>query len=224
LKHKGNVREYYATPLKNIPIHRINFDDSEEVRMHDEIVDKVKSITKKMAELAKYSKYFSGVRLTRLPFDASLPEVNNEAIIKSVPPENLYNIRTHPEIKIERPKDFEKEKFYLSKVEKPQPILTGEARLRLKSKGEIPIFIEGPYELLKLLFDILPNWKNKPWSEIKENLLLPDNVISFNTQKNKVLDEVQNIRSEILELQKQIDQIIYKLYELKDSEINIVEG
>jgi len=86
LKQKGNVRKYYATPLKNIPIHRINFDEPEEVS----------------------------------EFDAPLPEVDDEAIIKSIAPENQYSIRTHPEIKIEKPKGFEDDKFYLSKVDKPE--------------------------------------------------------------------------------------------------------
>ena len=176
-----------------------------------------------MAELAKYSKYFSDPRLTKIPFDAPLPEVNDEAIIKSIPLENFYKIRTHPELEIEKPKGFEEMKFYLSKVEKPELILTGKAHLKLKGKGGILIFIEGSYELLDLLFDFLSNWKGKSWRETKENILLPDNVIKFNTQKNKVLDEVQNIRSEILELQKQIDQIVYKLYKLEKTEIKMVE-
>ena len=43
-------------------------------------------------------------------------------------------------------------------------------------------------------------------------------------KKANILNEVQNIRSEILELQKQIDQIIYKLYNLDEREIKIVES
>ncbi len=225
LGEKSQRRGYTAqSTLSQVPIHRINFDNPKEIKFHDEIVEKVKTIREKMDELAEYSKCFSDPRLTKLDFDAPLPEVNDEAIIKSISPGNLYNIRTHPELKIEKPKGLEEKKFYLSKVEKTQPILAGKAHLKLRGKNKTSLFIEGPYELLNLLFDILPNWKGKPWSEIKENLLLPDNVISFNTQKNKVLDEVQNIRSEILELQKQIDQIVYKLYELKETEIKIVEG
>jgi len=223
-KSKGKVREYFTTPLYNIPIRCINFDDPEEVRMHDEMVDKVKSIREKMTKLAKYSKYFSGHRLTKIPFDAPLSKVNNEAIIKSVPPENLYNIRTHPEIKIEKSKGFEEKKFYLSKMDRPQLILTGKAHLMLKGKDGAPIFIEGPYELLNLLFDILPDWKGKPWSEIKENILLPDKIQSFDTQRAKILNETQNIKLEMIELQKQIDRAVYKLYGLSDSEINVLKS
>lgn len=223
LKQKGNVREYYATPLKNIPIHRINFNDSKEVKLHNEIVDKVKSIREKMAKLARYSKYFSGPRLTRLKFDEPLPKVNDEAIIKSLASENVRNLRTHPEVKIGKSEGFEEDKFYLNKVEKPELILTGNAQLKLKGKDKTSVFIEGPYELLKLLFDILPNWGGKPWSEIKENLLLPDIIASFNAQKSKILNEVRDVRTKVLQLQKEIDQIVYKLYGLTSGEIKLIE-
>ena len=226
LKQKGNVREYYATPLKNIHIPRINFDEPEEVRMHNEIVNKVNSMLENMAKLAKYSKYVSGLRLTKIEFDASLPEVNDEEIIKSTPRENQYSIRTHPEIKIEKPKSFEDDKFYLSKVDKPELTLTGNVQLELKGKNGTSVFIDGPRDLLKLLADILSlsNWKNKPWSEIKENLLLPDNIVSFNAQKTRVLNDVRDKRAEILQLQMEIDQIVYKLYGLSEKEIEIVDS
>jgi len=178
-----------------------------------------------MAELAKYSKYFSGPRLTKLEFDAPLPEVNDGAIIKSIAPENQYSMRTHPEIKIEKPKGFEDEKFYLSKVNKPELTLTGNVQLELKGKNRTSVFIEGPRDLLKLLADILSlsNWKNKSWSEIKENLLLPDSIVSFNAQKARILNEVRDVRTKILQLQKEIDQIVYKLYGLTEEEIKVVE-
>ena len=209
--------------LFQIPIHRINFDNLEEVKLHDEIVDKVKSIREKMAKLAEYSKYFAEPKLTRLKFDEPLPKVNDEAIIKSLASENVRNLRTHPEVKIRKPEGFEEDKFYLSKVEKPELILTGNAQLKLKGKDKTSVFIEGPYELLKLLFDILPNWRGKPWSKIKENILLPDTIVCFNAQKAKILNEVREVRLEISELQKEIDQIVYKLYELTNEEIKVIE-
>ncbi|GAH97634.1 unnamed protein product, partial [marine sediment metagenome] len=70
--------------------------------------------------------------------------------------------RTHPKIKIEKIKTFNENEFYFCKIEKPELILTGDARLKIKDKNKTSLFIEGPYELLKLLYDILPNWKNKP--------------------------------------------------------------
>ena len=220
-RQKGITRQAI---LFRIPIHRINFDNPEEVKFHNEIVDKAKTIREKIAELAEYSKYFTGLRLTKLEFDAPLPEVNTETIIKSIASENLYNLRTHPQIKIEKPKGFEEDKFYLSKVGNPELILTGNAQLKLAGKDRTWLFIAGPYDNLKLIADILTNWKGKPWSEIKEKLLLPDNVVSFNAQKNKVLNDVRDVRTKILLLQKEIDQIVYKIYGLTKEEIDIVKG
>lgn len=224
LKHKGNMREYYATPLKNIPVRRINFEDPKEVGFHNQIVDKVESLSKKMVELAKYSKYFRDIRLTKLDFYASLPEVNDEEIIKNSSSENLYNIRTHPEIKIEKTTGFEDEKFYLSKVDSPEMTLTGEAQIKLTGKDRSVLFIMGPSELLRLLASLLDNWKNKPWNEIKESLLLPESFESFKAQKTWILNEVRDVREEISELQGEIDQIVYELYGLREDETKIAEG
>jgi hypothetical protein len=226
LKKKGEVREYKPTLLQNLPIHKINLNNPEEVKLHEEVVEKVKAIRENMVELPKYSKYFSGLRLTKLEFDAPLLEVNDEAIIKSIASENLYNLRTHPKIKIEKQKGFEDEKFYLSKVDKPELTLTGNIQLKLKGKNGTSVFIEGPRDLLTLVAGILSlsNWKNKSWSEIKEKLLLPDSIVSFNAQKTRVLNEVRDERAEILQLQMEIDQIVYKLYGLSEKEIKIVEG
>jgi len=225
IKYKGRGKGVSRQiRLKKIPIRRVNFSDPEEVKSHDKIVDKVKSIIEKIVKLAKYSKYFSGPRLTRLKFNESLPKTDNEVIIKNISSENIYNIRTNPKIKIEKIKNFNENEFYFSKIEKPGLILTGDAQLKIKNKNKTSLLIEGPYELLKLLYDILPNWKNKPWDEIKENILLPDNTISFNTKKANILNEVQNIRSGILELQQQINQVVYKLYGLNEREIKIIES
>ena len=225
MKSKAKQIGYMRQKLQEqIPIHCINFDKPEEIKMYKEILDKVKFIIKKMSEFAKYSRYFSGLRITRLSFNDPLPNINNEAIIKNISAENIYNIRTHPELKIKKIMNFNEDEFYFSKIEKPELILTGDAQFKIKDKNKTSFFIEGPYELLKLLYDILSNWKNKPWSEIKENILLPDNIKCFNMQKAKTLNEVQNIRSEISDLQKQIDQIVYKLYDLDEREIKIVES
>ncbi|GAH82678.1 unnamed protein product, partial [marine sediment metagenome] len=75
LKKKGEVREYKPTLLQNLPIHKININDPEEIKLHDEVLEKVKAIREKMYELTGYVKYFSGPRLTKIEFDAALSEV-----------------------------------------------------------------------------------------------------------------------------------------------------
>lgn len=223
-KRKGNVLEFVGTPLSQIPIYRIDFNNLEEVKLHDKIVEKVEAVRENMVKLANYSKYFKGIRLTKLEFDAPLPEANDEEIIKSIASKNLYNIRTYPGIKIEKPKGFEEGKFYLRKVKGPELILTGNAQLKLTGKGKLFLYITGAFEILKLLADVLSNWIDRSWIEIKENLLLPDNIISFNTQKTRILNNVQDVRAKILQLQKEINQIAYKLYRLNKEEIKTIEG
>jgi len=65
ITEKVQRRGYTAqSALSQIPICRIDFNNSAEIRIHDEIVDKVKAISEEMHELASYSKYFRGPRLT----------------------------------------------------------------------------------------------------------------------------------------------------------------
>lgn len=223
-RKKAKIREYTSSTLHSIPIRRINFDESEEVRMHNEIVSKVKAIRSKVSEIARYSKYFSDSRLTKLDFHAALPEVNDEEIIKAQNSENIYSIRTHPEIKIEKTAGFEDEKFYLSKVDRPETTLSNKAQIKLIGKDRSVLFIIGSSELLNLLTKLLDTFLNKPWNEIKENLLLPESVDSFKAQKAGILNKVQDIRGGISSLQEEIDEVVYELYGLTEEEKKIVKN
>jgi len=209
--------------LKKIPIYRIDFNNPEEVKMHDKIVENVKFIRENMAKLARYSKFFKE-RLTKLDLDAPLPEVNNEEIIKSLPPEKIYSLRTHPDIKIIKPKEFNENSFYISRIiMSNQPTLTGTFSLELKGKNKKSVFIEGASDLLDLIADVLTNKKGKSWKEIKETLI-PESMTIFNKHKTKIINNVQNIRNTISQLQNEINQIVYCLYGLNKSEIRIIEG
>ena len=144
MKTKAKQKGYMRQKLQEqIPIHCIDFNNAEEVKMHNEIVEKVKLIRRNMAKLARYSKFFKE-RLTKLDFDAPLPKVNNEEIIKSLPPEKIYTLRTHPDIKIIKPKEFNENSFYVSKIIiSRQPTLTGNFSLEIKGKNKKLVFIEG---------------------------------------------------------------------------------
>lgn len=208
--------------LFQIPIHCIDFNNPEEVKMHDKIVEKVKLIRENMAKLAEYSKFFKDVRLTKLDFNAPLPDINDGRIIKSLPLEKVYSIRIHPDVRVRKPEKFEEEKFYLSKIGKIERSITNDFQLQLKGKKGETLFIENSKELLELVAKILGNQQGRTWSEIKE-VLIPENIEIFNKQKIKILDEVQKIRDVILQLQYEIDQIVYRLYKLDASEIQILE-
>ena len=219
-QQKGLTRQ---SILFKIPVHRIDFDNPKEVKYHDKIVENVKLIRENMTKLAKYSKFFKE-RLTKLDFDAPLPDMNTEEIIKSLPPEKIYSLRTHPDIKIIKPGDFNENGFYISKIIiSKQPTLNGNFSLELKGKNKKSVFIEGDFDLLDLIADVLTNKKGKSWKEIKETLI-PESMTIFNKHKTKIINNVQNIRSTISQLQNEINQIVYRLYGLSNSEIKIIEG
>ena len=218
-QQKGLTRQ---SILFKIPIHRIDFNNPEEIKMHDKIVENVKLIRKNTAKLAKYSKFFKE-RLTKLDFDAPLPEVNNEEIIKSLPPEKIYSLRTHPDIKIIKPKEFNESSFYISRIiMSNQPTLTGTFSLELKGKNKKSVFIEGDFDLLDLIVDVLSDKKGVSWKEIKD-ILIPESITIVNKHKTEITNNVQNIRSTISQLQNEINQIVYCLYGLNKSEIKIIE-
>ena len=205
--------------LKKIPIKRINFNESEKVKIHDELVEKVQVIQERISELYNHSKFFIGIRLTRVKFDSPLPQINVDTIIKNINGENIYNLRTHPEIRLEKSKGFNEHKFYLSRVGKPELTLFNKSQLNIYSKNRSSVFITGPHELLELLANILINWKNKSFEEVKENILIPDTIQNFNLHKMKILNKVQSIRKDVLSLQEEIDNIVYKLYGLTEEDI-----
>lgn len=223
-KRKGNALEFVGTPLSHIPIHRIDFNNPEEVGLHDKIVEKVNTIRKRMIELANYSKYFKGVRLTKLKIDDPLPEVNDEVIIKELSSEKLYSLRTHPGIKIENPQGIKDTEFYLSKISKPTLILTGVTELKLKAKDGSVLGLTGSHELLKLVEKSLANWKGKSWAKIKEDFLIPESTDIYESQKSTILNKVKTLRTQIAQIQGEIDEVVNKLYRMTDEEIEIVKG
>ena len=220
-KQKGYMRQ---NQQKQIPIRRIDFNNPKEVEMHDKIVGKIKEIRENMAVLSKYSKYFKGTRLTKVEFDAPLPEVNEEAIIRELPSEKLYSLRTHPDIKVEKPKEVKDTSFYLSKIGKSALILSGDTELKLKAKDGSTLRLTGSYELIKLIAELLKDWKGESWAKIKEALLIPESTDGYESHKAAILKKVENLRSQVTQIQCEIDRMVYKLYGLSGEEIKIVEG
>lgn len=213
LKQQGYMKQKLQ---EQIPIYRINFENHEEVKRHNEIVELVKTIRSQMLKLAGYSIYFESPRLTCLQFNAALPKVIDESIIRNLGSTRVYNIRTHPDIRIEKSIGLDEDNYYLSAVKNPELNLSGTANLRLRSKDGRFILLEGPFSLLELLFNMLNNRKGSSWSIIKESVILPNTIGVFNAEKGKILTDTQNIRTEIQKLQETIDQIVYSLYGLSE--------
>ena len=210
-KLKGKALELYYAPLSRIPIRRIDFDNPEDVQLHDEIVEKVKTIREKMAELAGYSKYFKGIRLTRLKPEDPLPDMNPEAIVQSLTPEKRFSLRTHPEIRVNHSLDFQEANFILSRVEKVSLTLEG-AELKLHSKGRKVLLVSGEQKLLTIIARILEEHQGKSWASIKEMPFVPQNTEEFEAKKRQIFDTASKIRIQIQDLQKSVDMMVSELY------------
>lgn len=214
---KVQRRGYTAqSALSQIPICRIDFNNSVEVRMHDEIVNKVKLIREKMRELAFYSKYFEGPRLTRLKPQDPLPDINSEPIVQALLPEKRFSLRTYPDIKINYGRDFEEARFILNKVGKVDLTLYG-PELKLTGKDRKVIIVGGSEELLQIISLILENYKNESWSSIKELPLIPETVKDYDNKKQEVIEKVVTLRTEIQKLQASIDAIVFDLCGVSES-------
>jgi len=208
---RGETREYNTTFLSKIPIRRIDFDNPEDVRLHDEIVEKVKGIREKMAELADYSKYFKGIRLTRLKPEDPLPELNLEAIAQSLSPEKKFSLRTHPMMKITYSPDFQDAQFILNKIGDISMTLEG-AELKLHSKDKEVVFIIVEENLLKLIAQILKDYRGESWVSVKEMPFIPQSSEEFEVKKQDILGTVSKLRAQIQELQSSIDEMVSRLY------------
>ena len=212
IAEKAQRRGYTAqSAIFEIPVRRINFDDVEDALLYNEIVEKVKTIRDKLAEISIYSRYFKGIRLTRLKPREPLPEIDSESIVQTVPPEKQFSLRTCPIIKLIYPQDFEETKFILNKVGKVELTLEG-PELKLIGKDQKELFLKGQEEMLHVISIILENHKNEPWSSIKELPLIPENVGDYEKKKQEVIEKVVTLRTEIQRLKASIDEIVLKLY------------
>jgi len=215
-KRKGDAFELKTTPLSKIPIRRIDFDNPEDVQLHDEIVGKVKAIREKMAELAGYSKYFKGTRLTRLKVEEPLSDLNLKAVVQSLSPEKKFSLRTHPMMKITYSLNFHDTQFILSKIGDISMTLEG-AELKLYSKGKEVVFIIIEENLLKLIAQILKDYRGESWVSIKEMPYIPQSSEEFEAKKQDILGTVSKLRAQIQELQNSIDAIVFRLYDMPGS-------
>ena len=99
VSHRGNKYFLPKNVLETIPIRRINFDDPEEVKIHDHLVELVNNIIKMKKALAAYNQFFPKARLTRLRDNDPLPEISDEEIVKAFDSSSLRIVRTHPQVK-----------------------------------------------------------------------------------------------------------------------------
>lgn len=213
LKQRGYMRQKLQ---EQIPIRRIDFSNSEDVQHYNAIVEKVKAIRERLAELTKYSKYLDGPRLPRLRFDEPLLPLKAGAFLEELLADKLYSLRTHPDIKILKPKGFRDEDLRLHRIYEVERTLEG-PQLNLASKDGQVLTLTGPESLLELAAELLKSRRGQSWGQIKEELLLPETIEIFQYQRDKIIEKVGYLRREVLNLQAEIDKFVRELYGLADS-------
>ncbi len=215
-KPKGNITEQFTTPIENLYVPRIDFNNPEKVKSHDNLVELVDKIIDAKRELSKFNTFFPTIQLTHLSENSPLPEINPESIVQALSPEKRFSLRTCSNIKIAYSRDFEGAKFILNKIGKTELTLEG-PELMLISKTPNAIFLKGQVELLQIISMILENHKNKSWVTIKELPLIPETTIDYESKKQEVIGKVVNLRSKIQKLKTSIDPIVFKLYGVSEN-------
>ena len=208
---KGLVREYNTGSMSQIPIRRINFDDPQEVKIHDHLVELVDSIIEAKKNLASYNRFFPRVRLTRLQENEPLPELNDGKVVKSLESSVLRTIRTHPQIQY-HPQTTEH--FFL----KGAKLAEDAQSLIAVSKDKQVLTLTAPQYVLVYLQKALPNYQGKEWSEIIDQILIPTEPGLADKKSAEILSQVSSLREKINALQQEIDSIVFDLYGLSKEE------
>lgn len=223
-KHKGDgtTRVYNGVLMKAIPIRRIDFSSKRDVQRHDKMVELVKEMIETKKELSQYSPYYEGLRLTRLEGPEDLKELSPEPLLvcKDLPQNLRRLLKNHPRLST-----VEKvpANFILTSPGKTDKDIVEGFILTLRGKGKKQVILKGEKEFLKYLQGVLADRKGAKWEEIK-NLHVPFDTSALKERIKKIAKEAKRLLRKIASLQQKIDQLVYKLYELTDDEIAIVEG
>jgi type I restriction-modification system DNA methylase subunit len=217
VSHRGNKYFLPKNVLGTIPIHRINFDYPQEVKIHDHLVELVDSIIEAKKNLAGYNRLFPKLRLTRLQENEPLPEIDDEEVVKSLGSSVLRTIRTHPQIRYE-PKAVEH--FFL----KGAKLAEDAQSLAVVSKDKQVLTLTAPQDILEYLQKVLPKYQGKEWSEIIDQVLIPTEPDLIDKKRVEILSQVASLRDKIKSSQQEIDSIVFELYGLSEEERKVIMG
>ncbi len=212
---RGNKYFLPKNVLETIPIRRINFDEPKEIRIHDRLVELVNNIIEAKKNLASYDRLFSKARLTRLHDSDRLPEISDEEIVKAFESSSLRIIRTHPQVRYQ-PKN--PEHFFVKSIKEAEDTQS----VVITSKDKQKITLTAPKAVLAYLQRILPNYIGREWGQIINQVFIPTQPDLFDKRREEIVSEVTNLRQKIKVLQKEIDSIVFDLYDLSQQEREII--
>ena len=114
-------------------------------------------------------------------------------------------------MKITYSPDFQDSQFILNKIGDISMTLEG-AELKLYSKSKEVVFIIVEENLLKLIAQILKDYRGESWISVKEMPFIPQSSEEFEVKKQDILGTVLKLRAQIQELQSSIDEMVSRLY------------
>lgn len=212
---KGLTRQ---SVLSKIPIVRIDRNDNSQALLHDNIVSKVKTIREKISGLLNYSKYFKDPFIPdnsgRLEiYNPESMDLNLSKLTESLPPENLYSIRTHPGIETMYTSEVQaNSELPISDIGEVERTLGG-PQLEVKMKGNKNILLQGTEELLELVSQLIKEKGYKDWTTAKEKLLIPKKTIELQQKRDELVSTGAKLRNKILTTQEDINGAVEELYD-----------
>jgi type I restriction-modification system DNA methylase subunit len=225
-KTKGSATELFSTPVENLRIRRINFDDRAEVARHDKLVAFVDEMIAAKQALAKLNRFF-GTRLTRLSSPTELPEPDVEAVTLALPDRDLRKVKNHPNVAA-KPEGIAD--FVLSKVgdiAEAADLFTKHPdehlyQLPLAGKGRKLLTVIAPKEVLKYLRDVFGRHIGASWTELRETPVARD-LATYQAKEKEVVAEARSLLRKVASIQTKIDALVYELYGLTEEEIGTME-
>ena len=190
--------------------------------MHDRMIELVKDMIETKKKLAQYSPYYESLRLTKLEGQEELKERKPSPLLicKALPQNQRRLLKHHEKLEtVEKVTD----NFILTSPGKIDKDIVEGYILTLRGKGKKQAILKGDREFLKYLQTVLSNMKRASWEEIK-NLPVPLDTSVLRERTKEIEKEAKRLLSKVESLQKKIDKLVYKLYELTPDEIEIVEG
>jgi len=222
LKKKASGFEFAQKRLARIPIRRIDFSSKRDVQRYDRMVELVKEMIETKKELAQYSPYYEGTRLTRLEGPEDLKDRKPAPVLvcKDLPQNQRRPLKLHP--KLSTVEKVAANFILISPGKIDKDIVEGYV-LTFRGKGKKQAILKGKKEFLKYLQGVLTDMKGAKWEEIK-NLPVSLDTSVLNERIKEIEKETKRLLRKVRSLQKKIDELVYKLYDLTKDEIAIVKG
>ncbi|MFB6089338.1 MAG: Eco57I restriction-modification methylase domain-containing protein [Candidatus Aenigmatarchaeota archaeon] len=221
-KPKGDMRELFYTPLTNMPIKLIDFENDTEVKTYTEITEAVSDIIDMKNQLSEFGHYFA-VRMTFDEKQRELPDLEEEEIIRDLANGMKRNMETSNKLHcVGNNKDqfiFREAKEVTLNLDQDEPNFSYSIAVIGKNKKCIRVL--GEKNILSLLRRILnKNYKGKSWDEIKQRIILPNEMDIYQNKISEIIDKVKNILETIETQQKFIDKRVCELYGITKEDVN----